>query len=210
MNEAIKQRRVVIAIFDDVEVLDFAGPFEVFSVAGRRQGLEPFEVLLVAQEMRLIKARNNFMVMPHFSLADCPPSDLFLIPGGGGRRADGAPFGTRFEKDNPVLLEWIKERHRSNELTLSVCSGSLILASAGLLEGLPATSHRGALQELRDISPNVQVIQGRKTVDAGRIVTSGGISAGIDMALDVVAKLHGLELARETAYYMEYDWEPSV
>jgi transcriptional regulator GlxA family with amidase domain len=165
---------------------------------------------LVAQEMRLIKARNNFMVMPHFTFEACPPSDLFLIPGGGGRRADGTPFGTRFEKDNPALLEWVKARHQSNELTLSVCSGSLVLAQAGLLDGLPATSHRGALQELRDISPNIRVLEGRKTVDAGRIVTSGGISAGIDMALDVVARLHGLELAQETAYYMEYDWEPSV
>ena len=205
----MQQQTVGIVIFDDVEVLDFAGPFEVFSVAGRRSGLEPFDVRLIAERPGTVRARNNFLVQPHHSFADCPPLDLLVVPGGGGYRPDGTPFGTRREMHNATMLEFVKARHAQSELTLSVCTGALVLGQAGLLEGLPATTHHLAFAALREVSKAITVIEGVKHVDAGRIVTSGGISAGITMSLEVVARLMGVAAALETARYMEYDWVPA-
>jgi transcriptional regulator GlxA family with amidase domain len=202
----VTQRKVAIVIFDDMEVLDFAGPFEVFSVAGRNEQVKPFDVKLVAQDPGLIRARNEFCVMPHSTFEDCPQQDILIVPGGGGHRADGTPFGTRKEMNNPAMLEFIQHLNISTELTLSVCTGALVLARAGLLEGLRATTHHGAFDQLRAVAPNTTVLEGVKMVDAGRIVTSGGISAGIDMSLGVVARLLGRDVALETAQYMEYDW----
>ena len=206
----MKQRTVGIAIFNDVEVLDFAGPFEVFSVAGRRSGFEPFQVLLIAESSGPVRARNDFVVQPHFDFAHCPTLDVLVVPGGGGRRSDGTPFGTRLEQHNPAMLEFVRQANYRSELTLSVCSGALILAHAGLLEGLSATTHHGAYAELREAAPSTRVIENVKHVDAGHVVTSGGISAGINMSLEVVARLLGAELALETARYMEYDWTPQA
>jgi transcriptional regulator GlxA family with amidase domain len=202
-------RLVGIVIFDDVEVLDFAGPFEVFSVAGRHQSPTPFTVKLVAQRLEMVRARGDFNVQPHYSFETCPTPDLLIVPGGGGHHADGTPFGTRREMNNPALLEFVQRVDTSSELTLSVCTGALVLAKAGLLEGLRATTHHGAFDALRAVAPNTQVVEGVKLVDAGRIVTSGGISAGIDMSLGVVARLLGQDVALETARYMEYDWSPA-
>jgi transcriptional regulator GlxA family with amidase domain len=205
----MKQRQVVIVIFDDVEVLDFAGPFEVFSVAGQRETTAPFKVQLVAERLEVVHARNDFRVQPHHSFETCPTPDLLLVPGGGGQRADGTPFGTRLEMNNPALLEFVKRTDATGELTLSVCTGALVLGKAGLLEGLAATTHHLAFDALRAAAPNTRVVEGVKLVDAGRVVTSGGISAGIDMSLSVVARLLGHEVALETASYMEYDWKPT-
>jgi transcriptional regulator GlxA family with amidase domain len=204
----MKQRFVAIVVFDDVEVLDFAGPFEVFSVAGRKQSPAPFTVKLVAQHPATVRARNDFNVQPHYTFEDCPIPDVLIVPGGGGQRADGTPFGTRLEMNNPALLAFVQRVNASSELTLSVCTGALVLARAGLLEGLRATTHHGAFEALRAVAPNTVVVEGVKLVDAGRIVTSGGISAGIDMSLEVVARLLGMNVAVETAQYMEYDWSP--
>jgi transcriptional regulator GlxA family with amidase domain len=200
-------RTVAIVLFDDVEVLDFAGPFEVFGVAGLRGGgAPPFRVLTVAERPGPVVARNGLTVTPHHTLDDCPPADLLVVPGGGGRRADGTPLGTRREMTNGRLLDWVRARDRESELTLSVCTGSLVLGAAGLLDGRRATTHHLAYDELRRVAPRAEVVEGVKMVDAGRVVTSGGISAGIDMSLAVVARLLGHDAAAETARYMEYDW----
>jgi transcriptional regulator GlxA family with amidase domain len=195
-------RRVAILLFDDVEVLDFAGPFEVFSVAGRRDGRgEPaFVVSTVAARPGPIVARNGLTIMPHFTLADCPSSDILIVPGGYGSRALLA--------DEP-LLAWVRQRSAAAELTLSVCTGALVLGAAGLLDGLQATTHQGALDELRRWAPAATIRPEARVVDNGRIILSGGISAGIDMSLHVVARLLGIDHAVETARYMEYDWRPS-
>jgi transcriptional regulator GlxA family with amidase domain len=202
----MKTRTVGIYIFDDVEVLDFAGPFEVFSVAGQKLEPKPFQVFLMAQHNRPIIARNTFQVLPHFTLESAPIPDLLLIPGGGGHRPDGTPFGTRLELSNPVLLEYIHKIHPQTELTLSVCTGALILAKAGLLSHQKANTHHLGLEALQNIDSSIDVQTGIKWVESGKLITSGGISAGIDMSLHVVAKLLGKELALETAHYMEYDW----
>ena len=204
-------RTVAIVLFDDIEVLDFAGPFEVFGVAGLRSGgPAPLRVLTVAGEARPVVARNGLLVTPHHTLADCPPADIVVVPGGGGRRADGTPFGTRREMANAALLDWVRERDRSTELTLSVCTGALVLGAAGLLDGKRATTHHGAYDELRRAAPAATVVEGVKMVDAGHVVTSAGVSAGIDMSLGVVARLLGDDVAMETARYIEYDWHPGV
>jgi transcriptional regulator GlxA family with amidase domain len=191
-------KNVAILIFNDVEVLDFAGPFEVFSVTGRREGLEPFNVYTVAETVGPVLARNHFSVNPRYTFEDCPRPDILLVPGG---------YGTRREMHNSNLLTWIGQCAKEAELLLSVCTGALILARAGLLNGLSATTHHGAIGELRELAPETKIHPNHRIVDNGHIILSGGISAGIDMSLYVVAKFLGQERARETATYMEYDWQ---
>jgi transcriptional regulator GlxA family with amidase domain len=190
-----------IFIFDEVEVLDFAGPFEVFSVSGRRHKLEPFEVFTVAERAdRPVLARNGLSINPRRSFADCPRLDILVVPGG---------YGTRTQMQNPVVLEWVASRAREVQHLLSVCTGALVLGAAGQLDGLSATTHFMAFDELRAMAPKSQIREHDRIVDNGRVVLSSGVSAGIDMSLHVVAKILGPEMARETARYMEYegDWE---
>lgn len=190
-------RNVAILIFNDVEVLDFCGPFEVFSVAGGHGEDNTFRVFTVAEDRRPVWTRGGMSINPAFSLEECPTPHIMLVPGG---------RGTRREKDNPLLLKWIRQRSESAELILSVCTGSLILANAGLLEGLAATTHHSTLDLLRDLAPHSRIYADRRFVDNGRIITSAGISAGIDMSLHVVARLLGQAKAEETARDMEYEW----
>lgn len=193
-------RHVAIVIFDDVEVLDFCGPFEVFAVCGRRsKGSEaPFEVHTIAETMRPVLARHRLSVNPTYAFDDpnAPRSGIVLVPGG---------FGTRRELRNPAMLDWVRRANANAELLLAVCTGSLILGAAGLLDGLEATTHFGAYDELRTAAPTCRVRADMRYVDTGRVITSAGVSAGIDMALHVVARLLGDDVARETARYMEYE-----
>ncbi|CAN5730185.1 DJ-1/PfpI family protein [soil metagenome] len=192
-----RARDVAILLFEDVEVLDFAGPFEVFSVTGQRDGSAPFRVFTTAEAVRPIRARNGLSVNPHCSLEACLPPDILVVPGG---------FGTRREMNNPVLLDWIRRIAPRAEVVLSVCTGSVVLGRAGLLDGLQATTHHGALDLLAEAAPNTTIRRDLRFVDNGHIITSAGISAGIDASLHVVARLLGVEQARETATHMEYDW----
>ncbi len=193
-------RHVAIVVFDDVEVLDFCGPFEVFAVCGRRSGGgdAPFEVHTVAETSRPVLALHRLSVNPThtFASGDAPRADIVLVPGG---------FGTRREIRNPAMIDWVQRANHDAELLLSVCTGSLILGAAGLLDGLEATTHFGAYDELRTTAPGCRVRTDMRYVDTGRLITSAGVSAGIDMALHVVARLHGDDAARETARYMEYE-----
>jgi transcriptional regulator GlxA family with amidase domain len=198
-------KKIAIVLFDDVEVLDFAGPFEVFSITGKRKIGEPYEVFTVA-EKDTVAARNQLMVKPTYTFANCPTPNILLIPGGGGYHADGKPFGSRKEMHNPVMLEWVKYQNTNAELVLSVCTGALILAKAGLLHGLEATTHFLAVDSLREIAPETKVSPEKRFVDNGRIVLSAGVSAGIDMSFYVVEKLQGKEVALESARYMQYDY----
>jgi transcriptional regulator GlxA family with amidase domain len=194
-------RRVVgILIFPDVEVLDFCGPFEVFSVtrldeATRREEPSPFEVLLVAETKDPIVATGGLKVIPDVTLETCPPLDILVVPGG---------WGTRAEIRNPRLLGWIGERGRTVETLTSVCTGSMLLGQAGLLDGRHATTHWRSLGWMRDSFPAVMVEEKLHVVEDGRVVTSAGISAGIDMALRVVIRYFGEAVGRATARHMEY------
>ena len=195
--------RTAIVIFDEVEVLDFAGPFEVFSVTGRRRKLEPFDVYTVAERPTPVLARNGLSVNPKYSFADAPVPDILVLPGG---------YGTRREMKNPLMLEWVARTAPRCELVLSVCTGALVLGAAGLLDGREATTHFMAFDELRAVAPAATIREGVRLVDNGNLILSAGVSAGIDMSLHVVAKLLGADVARETARYMEYDgaWERQI
>lgn len=188
-------KKVAIFIFDDAEVLDFAGPFEVFSVTSELNNYEPFEVYTVAEKSGTISARNGLSVNPAFTISDCPQPDILIIPGG---------IGTRILMNHRPVIDWIKSCAKTAELVLSVCTGSLLLAKAGLLEGLEATTHHQAFDLLIEIAPNTTVVKDRRFVDNGKIITSGGISAGIDMSLYVVGRLLGKGKAEQTAEHMEY------
>jgi transcriptional regulator GlxA family with amidase domain len=192
-------RNVAILLFNDVELLDFCGPYEVFSIAGRRDGSNPFNVYSVAEYPGPVTASNHVSINPHYDFSCCPASDIIIIPGG---------MGSRREMNNPVVLDWVKARAKKAQLVLSVCTGALILARAGLLEGLAATTHHNAIKLLREIAPNTIVYEDRRVVDNGKIILSAGISAGIDMSFHVVSKLLGEKYAIEAAYHMEYDWKP--
>ena len=191
-------RNLAILIFEDVEVLDFCGPFEVFTVANRFTDPSAFSVFTVAEKPGPVLTRGCLSVNPHHRLADCPRPNLFLVPGG---------QGTRREMHNPTLINWIKARSQEAELVLSVCTGALLLAKAGLLDGLEATTHQGAIDLLRQVAPKTTVHADRRFVDNGRVICSAGIAAGIDMSLHVVGRLLGWEVAEKTARQMEYPFE---
>ena len=196
------KRNVGIFVFDDVEVLDFAGPFEVFSrvrlepgVASRRSDASaPFNVFTVAARPGSVTATGGLVIQPAHTFADVPRIDLLIVPGG---------FGTRPLLEDASSIEWIRRASASAQQTMSVCTGSLLLAKAGLLAGRRATTHWGALELLGSIDPSIHVEHSVRAVHDG-VHSSAGISAGIDMALDVVEQLHGREVADETARYIEY------
>jgi transcriptional regulator GlxA family with amidase domain len=201
----MSRKRVGILVFPDVEVLDFCGPFEVFSVTRldetrRREESSPFEVLLVAEHEGMVTATGGLRVLPDHTLATCPPLDVLVVPGG---------WGTRRESANRALLDWIRERGRHVETLTSVCTGSMLLGHAGLLDGRRATTHWRALDWMRQSFPTVTVEDKLHVVEDGDIITSAGISAGIDMALRVVARYHGETIARATAKNMEYTFPDS-
>ncbi len=190
------RRNVAILIFDEVEVLDFCGPFEVFSVTGRQRDQTPFSVYTVAQESRPVIARNQLSVNPRCTILDCDPPDILVVPGG---------WGTRREMNNSILIDWIKTTAARCEVVLSVCTGALLLAKAGLLDGLSATTHHDALDLLRAVAPKARVLDNHRVIDNGKVIVSAGVSAGIDAAFHVVTRLLGKEMAMETARYIEYD-----
>ena len=197
------QKLVGIVVFDGVEVLDFCGPFEVFSVTrvkspdGRREDLVPFRVVLIAEKKDVVTAVGGLKVVPDCGLEESPRLDILVVPGG---------IGTRREMHNSKLVAWVKQRAAEVETLASVCTGSLILGSAGLLAGKRATTHWKLLEFLREQFPDVHVVSDEHVVREGNLFTSAGISAGIDMALRVVAHHLGESVARATAKQMEYPY----
>jgi transcriptional regulator GlxA family with amidase domain len=190
-------RNVAILLFEDVEVLDFCGPLEVFSVTGQTSDPRPFRVFTVAEKPGPIATVNGLSVNPAFDFSNCPRADILIVPGG---------IGARKEMHNDRLLRWIAEQANQAELVLSVCTGALLLAKACLLDGLSATTHHSAISLLKEVAPRATVYENTRIVDNGRILLSAGISAGIDLSLHVVRRLLGATTADETAAYMEYDW----
>ena len=194
------RKRVGILIFPDVEVLDFCGPFEVFSAtrlneARRGEEPSPFEVAVIAEQGGLVKASGGLKVMPDYTLTNCPPLDILVVPGG---------WGTRREVNNEMLIRWIAERGKQVETLTSVCTGALLLGQAGLLDGHRATTHWASLDRMRQTYPAITVEDDYHVVEDGTIVTSAGVSAGIDMALRVVIRYYGETVARHTCRNMEY------
>jgi len=194
------RKLVGILIFPNVEVLDFCGPFEVFSVTRlneerRREEPSPFEVKLIAESPDPVVATGGLRVQPDCTTENAPPFDVLVVPGG---------WGTRKEIDNQRLLGWLAERGRQVETLTSVCTGAMLLGKSGLLDGRHATTHWRSLGWMRESFPAVTVEDHLHVVEDGHVVTSAGISAGIDMALRVVARYCGESIARATARHMEY------
>ncbi len=197
-------RSLGILIFPDVEVLDFCGPFEAFSVARRDESQDDidrlYDVHIIAERQEIVSCRNGLQVMPDFAIGSHPPLDMILIPGG---------RGTRTEITNPVVLDWIATQHQSTELTTSVCTGAFLLAKLGLLDDKEATTHWASVDWMRETFPNVTMRDDQRWVQVDeRIITSAGVSAGIDMALHVIELQHGRATAELTARHMEYTWNP--
>lgn len=201
----MQRKSVGIVIFDDIEILDFCGPFEVFSVTRlneerRREEPSPFDVKLVSERGGQVTTSGGMRVTADYGFADCPKLDILCVPGG---------WGTRREVNNPVMLEWLRERAAQVELLTSVCTGSMLLGFAGLLEGKRATTHWRSLDWMAESFPDTTVVRDQHVVEDGDLISSAGISAGIDMALTVVRRYCGEAVARATARRMEYSWSES-
>ena len=195
---------VGIFIFDDVEVLDFAGPFEVFSrtrtVAGaasrRTDESAPFNTFTIARTRAAITAIGGLRVLPEFPWAAAPAIDVLVVPGG---------FGTRALLNDEAALTWIRQTAGTSRQVTSVCTGALLLEKVGLLKGKRATTHWAGLELLASIDPTIQVQADRRVVH-DTVFTSAGVSAGIDMSFAVVEQICGRAVALETAHYIEYPW----
>ena len=195
-----------IYLFDKVEVLDFAGPFEVFTTARRvhlRQQAEaeaaPFNIFTIAKDNGPVQARGELTILPRYNFGNHPQVNILIIPGG----------IVSDELENETVIKWIDKCAHSAKLTASICTGAFLLGKAGLLNGKQATTHWEDLGELRVMFPHIEVIEGTRWVDTGQIVSSAGISAGIDMSLHLVERLVSKDLAVRTAKQMEFDWQDS-
>ena len=189
------KKNLGILIFPDVEVLDLAGPFEVFSVTNELNQDELLNVFTIGETCDIIRAKNGLRIAADYTLETSPGPDFLIIPGGSGTRA---------LLKNRKVLEWISRAAPACENILSVCSGALILGRLGLLKGLEATTHHEVIPELEALAPGAAIIRDRRFTDNGKILTSAGVAAGIDMSLYMVGRLFGASQARATARYIEY------
>jgi transcriptional regulator GlxA family with amidase domain len=193
MTDKIK---VGIFIFNDVEVLDFAGPFEVFSLATKDDN-NIFDVFTISENEEIISAKNDLKVKAKYTFTYNCDIDILIIPGGNGAE--------EFEIKNKTTLRWIIEQSKKVNILASVCTGALLLAECGILKNKKATTHWMDLDRLENDYPDIDVIRNVKYVDEGNILTSGGISAGINMSFYIIKRLFGIKTARSTAKRMEYD-----
>ena len=198
---------VGILIFDQVEVLDVAGPFEVFSVTrlnekSRREesSASPFRVLLVSEKLSQVIAIGGLRLTPDISIYNRPNLDLLLVPGG---------WGTRKEVKNDIVLKWIADMSAKTKITASVCTGSSLLGKAGLLDGRESTTHWRAFDFLREAAPKTKIRRDVLFTLTEPVFTSAGVSAGIDLALRIVSHFFGTEVGEATAQHMEYPYPQS-
>jgi len=197
-------RTVGILLYDDLEVLDFAGPYEVYTTATRMAARvapaapPPFRVFTVGLSLAPVRARAGLVLTPDHACAQHPDIDVLVVPGGVVTR----------ELERPQLIAWIAAQATRSELTVSICTGAFLLARAGLLVGRKATTHWEDVDDMRAMFPTVEVVarDGLRWIDAGAVVTSAGISAGIDVSLHMVERLAGRALAERTARQMDFDW----
>jgi transcriptional regulator GlxA family with amidase domain len=196
---------VGILIFDDVEILDVAGPFEVFAVTRlndqqRLQQSSPFKVYLISETNKQIIAIGGLRLTPDVTITECPELDLLIIPGG---------WGTRKESKNKILVNWISNQFTNDRLIASVCTGSSLLGKAGLLDGRDATTHWRAFDFLKESAPKARILKNVRFTLIEPIFTSAGVSAGIDLSLRIVSHFFGTEIGQATARYMEYPYPNS-
>lgn len=187
---------IAIYIYPEAEVLDFSGPFEVLSTAKRLAQLD-WNIFFVAENTDIVKARGNMLVQPHYSIDNHPPIDHLIVVGG--------VHNNQLEKIN--VIDWIREVDEHSISTNSICTGVFLLAKAGLLNSLTVTTHWQDIKELQASFPQLQVISNKRWVQSEKYISSGGISAGIDMSLYLLSTLTTQQLAEQTAKQMEYQWQ---
>jgi transcriptional regulator GlxA family with amidase domain len=191
---------VGIFIFDEVEVLDFAGPYEVFTTASRvfrridASRPVPFKIFTIARNENSVRTRPGLIVQADYTISNHPAIDLLIVPGG----------IVTAEIATSTVPEWIASLSQRTKLIASVCTGAFLLAKAGLLDGKSATTHWEDIADMQAMFPSVKVMEGSRWVDEGTVVTSAGISAGIDMSLYLVERFAGRELSLRTARQMDY------
>jgi transcriptional regulator GlxA family with amidase domain len=185
-----------IVLFPDAEELDWAGPYEVFTMAAMGRDLE---VVTIAQSTEPVRCAKGLRVLPDHDFDSAPALDVVLVPGG---------IGTRKEMDNPRLIEWLRAIAPGCTWVTSVCTGAMVLAKAGLADGRRITTHWGCIGELREVARDSEVLEGVRYVRDGRLVTAAGVSAGIDMSLWLVGQIFDPTVARNTQRMMEYDPAP--
>ncbi len=188
-QQTAASKKVAVLIFDGVQIIDYTGPWEIFGGAG-------FEVFSVAKSTEAINTVYGMAVVPQYDLKNHPRADILLIPGGN-------VFATQ---SDPEIQEWLNKQAEQAEVVLSVCNGAFILAKSGLLNGLKATTTRGLINGLPNAGTNITIVKDVRYVDNGKIITSGGLSAGMDAALHVVERIHGKQFADQLAYGLEYQW----
>lgn len=193
-----KQWIVGILLFNEVEVLDFAGPFEVFSITTLPESdKKPFIVKTILETGNMINARNGLKIKPDYSFNDKIDFDILIIPGGYGAE--------EIEINNLKVIEWIKNKFNNVDILASVCTGSFLLAKTGILDNKNATTHWMDIKKLQNDFPKIKVHKNIKYIEDGKIITAGGVSAGINMSLYIIEKLLNKDIARYTAKRMEYD-----
>ncbi|MFN0033877.1 MAG: DJ-1/PfpI family protein [Saprospiraceae bacterium] len=190
-------KTVAIFLYDGVEILDFSGPAQVFASARNEQGR--FKVITFAVGKMPITSQGFLKIQPDYSLADCPQPDIIVFPGGNARQ----------DLDHAAVTAWLKNQAPQAEVVMSVCTGAFFLADAGLLDDKKATTFHNAIESLRQRAPKTTVLENVRWVDNGQILTTAGVSAGIDGALHLVGRMLGADEAADVARYMEYDnWKP--
>jgi len=193
--------RIAVVLFEGAEELDWAGPWEVLSAWAHGWPDDGVEVFTLAREEGVVTCAKGLRVLPDHTPATAPPFDVLVYPGGAGARRELA--------DDDVLA-WLRGVAAGGALMTSVCTGSLVFAAAGLLDRRPATTWWGALDTLASLGTDIEVRGDDRYVDTGEVVTAAGVSAGIDMALHLVVRLHSSERARDVRRYIQYDPEPPV
>jgi transcriptional regulator GlxA family with amidase domain len=193
--------RIGIFLFDGAEELDWAGPWEVLAAWARMWPDDGVEVFTVARAEGPVTCAKGLRVLADHTWDEAPALDVLVVPGGHGARP--------LSRDE-TTLEWVRRHRVGGSLVTSVCTGSLVLAAAGLLRDRPATTYWSAFDELLALDPTIEPRPNDRFVDSGEIVTAAGVSAGIDMALHLVARLHSIDRAREVRRYIQYDPEPPV
>ena len=192
-DEKGKTPTVAILLFDRVEIIDFAGPWEVFGGAG-------YKVFTVAEKSDPVNTVYGQKIVPDYTFDNSPKADVLLVPGGGVRDA----------VNNPKLISWVEENAKTSTYVMSVCTGAFILAKAELLNGLTATTVRGGIDRLATAAPNIKVVYDKRYVDNGKIITTAGLSSGIDGSFYLVSRMLGKGRAQQTALGLEYKWDPEA
>ncbi len=199
--EMAETKHIGILLFNDVEELDAVGPWEVLSYWSRTYPQDGHEVSCLSRVGGLVQCAKGLVVQAHHSYADAPPLEVLVYPGG---------QGTRPQVRDDAQLDWVRRRRAEVPLMTSVCTGALVYAAAGLLPDRPATTHWRSLDVLQELDPTIDVRREERFVDDGDVVTSAGISAGIDMALHLVDRLAGTDRGREVRRGIQYDAAPPV